>query len=408
MSWLTHLEFAFSGERLPADRPQNNDGADGDILECRYDLEGIRASVDRDAIAAGAGSLWRYAPLLPVGEPGRAVTLGEGWTPLAQAPGLAARLGLRHLHVKNEGCNPTGTFKDRGAAVALTRCRELGIDTVVHNSSGNAAAAWALYAARAGVACVNVIPPDTQESCLVPCVLSGARTIVFDGPWHEAGRAVRDAVERHGWFNVMTLREPYRMEGKKTMGLEIAEQLGWRLPDVVVYPVGGGLGALAIFKAFEELRALGWVGGAARPRLVVAQYEGCAPIEKAWREGRPRAEPWTRLDVLPGGLKSGVPPGDRALLAMLRADGGAAYAVSSGDALACAAEMTALEGIFPAPESAITVAALRAAIGDGVVRRDDTVVIVATGAGVKSIPNFHPPAPERMRAGEAIAAAPGG
>jgi threonine synthase len=360
--------------------------------------------VDRDALARGPRSLWRYAPLLPTENPSEAVTLGEGWTPLIPVPRLGKALGLHNLYVKDEGRNPSGSFKDRGASVAVSRYRELGIRTVVHASSGNAAAAWSLYAARAGIECVNVLPQDALDSSLVQCVLAGARTVIYAGPWQDSRDVAQAATARHGWFDVMTLREPYRMEGKKTIGLELAEQLGWRLPDVLVYPVGSGLGPLAIFKAFRELQELGWVGDTTRPRLVAAQYEGCAPIVKAWRENRERAEPWPHLDVLPGGLKGARPAGDRALLALLRATGGAAHAVSTSDALAAAAEMTAEEGVFPAPESAITFAAARMAVADGTIRSEETVVLVVTATGLKSIANFAVPPVERLPVGGTITA----
>ena len=356
----------------------------GDFPQVRYDLSRIARDVDRDALARGPSSLWRYADLLPIDEPEHAVTLGEGWTPVLPMPRLGEGLGCPRLWAKDEGRNPSGTFKDRGASVAVTRLRELGICTVVHNSSGNAGGAWALYSARAGLRCVNLLPADVMAASLRQSTLSGADTVLFEGPWQEAGAAVAKAVQEHGWFNAGTLKEPHRLEGKKTMGLELAEQFSWRLPDAIVYPTGGGLGIIAIYKAFEELQALGWVDSGPLPRLIVTQYEGCAPIVRAFCAGADHADVWTDLDVLPGGLKSPGPPGDRAVLELLRETGGSAVAVSSQDAIAAAAKTARLEGILPCPEAGTTVAGLAKALERGVVDRDANIVLMLTGSGLKS------------------------
>ena len=315
----------------------------GDYPEVRYDLPRIARDVDRDALVRGPSSLWRYADLLPIDEPEHAVTLGEGWTPVLPLPRLGEGLGCPRLWAKDEGRNPSGTFKDRGASVAVTRLRELGISTVVHNSSGNAAGAWALYSARAGLRCVNLLPADVMAASLRQSTLSGADTVLFEGPWREAGAAVAKAVQEHGWFNAGTLKEPHRLEGKKTMGLELAEQFSWRLPDAIVYPTGGGLGIIAIYKAFKELQALGWVDSGPLPKLIVTQYEGCAPIVRAFSAGAGRADVWTHLDVPPGGLKSARPPGDRAVLDLLRETGGDAIAISSDEAVGAATRRDAAE-----------------------------------------------------------------
>ena len=356
----------------------------GDYPEVRYDLSRIARDVDRDALARGPSSLWRYADLLPIDEPEHAVTLGEGWTPVLPMPRLGEELGCPRLWAKDEGRNPSGTFKDRGASVAVTRLRELGISTVIHNSSGNAAGAWALYSARAGLRCVNLLPVDVMAASLRQSTLSGADTVLFEGPWQEAGAVVAKAVEEHGWFNAGTLKEPHRLEGKKTMGLELAEQFSWRLPDAVVYPTGGGLGIIAIYKAFKELQALGWVDSGPLPRLIVTQYEGCAPIVRAFCAGADHADVWTDLDVLPGGLKSPGPPGDRAVLELLRETGGSAVAVSSQDAIAAAAKTARLEGLLPCPEAGTTVAGLAKALERGAVDRDANIVLMLTGSGLKS------------------------
>lgn len=375
----------------------------GDFPEVRYDLARIAREVDRDAFVRGPASLWRYAPLLSVENPENAVTLGEGWTPLVPVPRLGAMLGCSRLWAKDEGRNPSGTFKDRGASVALTRLRELGIRTVVHNSSGNAGGAWGMYAARAGIRCVNLLPSDILPASLCQSALSGAGTILLDGPWQESGPMVADAAARNGWYHVGTLKEPHRLEGKKTMGIEIAEQFGWALPDAIVYPTGGGLGAIAMYKAFRELRELGWIADTPLPKLIVTQYEGCAPIVRAFEAGADKAEPWTELDVPPGGLKSTRPPGDRAVLKLIRETGGTAIAVATTDAVAAVGDVARQEGLFPCPEVGTTVVGLQKALAAGIVDSDARVVLMFTGSGLKSIPVLPEPATRTVQAGRHIA-----
>lgn len=401
MSYLTHLEALSGGERFSAGAPCNS--GDKTVLFARYDLARLRREVTREAIERGPATLWRYAPLLPVADPDRAVTLGEGYTPMLKTERLARALGCRSLWVKDEGRNPSGTFKDRGAAVAVSRYRELGVKAVALNSSGNAGGSWSLYAARAGISCVSVLPTDAQSSSLSHCASAGARAF-FVEDWHRAGRIVAEACAQHGWFNVNTLKEPYRLEGKKTMGLEIAEQLGWQLPDIVVYPMGGGLGAIAIWKAFEELRELGWIDGR-MPRLIVTQYAGCAPVVKAFDEGKLEVEPWQQLDVPPGGLKSPDPPGGRLVLELIRRHGGAAVSVTTDEAIAAVTEMAQAEGVFACPESATTLVGLRKALARGLVKSEERVVLMSTGSGLKSIPTLAKPAVRTIRSAAEIGAA---
>jgi len=386
MSYLTYIENA-DGKHFDPGTPHSAPPAVA--LRARYDLDRLRREVTRESIASGPANLWRYAPLLPVAHPDQAVSLNEGWTPLLQAPRLAHALGMKQLMVKDEGRNPSGTFKDRGATVAVSRYVELGVKTVAHNSSGNAGGSWSLYAARAGITCVNILPTDAQPASRQHCRASGQPTFLLEN-WHDGGRLVAEACDKNGWLNICTLREPYRLEGKKTMGLEIAEQLGWRMPDAIVYPMGGGLGAIAIFKAFEELIQLGWIKGKL-PRLYVTQYEGCAPLVKAWSEGRDEVTPWGKIDIPPGGLKSPNPPGGRAVLELIRKHGGGAVTASADEALAAVDEMTREEGLFPCPESATTLAGLRKAIAQGWIKTDEEVVLISTGSGLKSIPTLATP-----------------
>lgn len=405
MSYLTHLQCAESGKRFAGDESRLNTCPSGDILEARYDLERLSREVSKDDIVGGPSSLWRYAPMLPVASPEKAVTLSEGWTPLLRLPTLGRLFGTPNLYLKDESRNPSGTFKDRGASVAISRLRELGVKTVALNSSGNAGASWALYAARAEMRCISLLPSDVLPASLQQCAMAGALTFLFDGPWHEAGRIIQDGAQRHGWFNSNTLKEPYRLEGKKTMGYEICEQLGWELPDVIVYPTGGALGAIALFKAFEELRTLGWVKGNRLPRLIVTQYEGCAPIVKAFKEGREQSELWENLDVLPGGLKSPRPPGDKAVLRILRQSGGTAVAVSTQQALENVDLVTREEGIFPCPEAATVLAGLVTGLAEGYIERHDRIVLMNTGSGLKSIPNLLEPERVAIRTADELAEA---
>ncbi len=386
MSYLTHIA-GISGARFDAARPLSAPPADR--LRACYDLERIRREVTVESIANGPTSLWRYAALLPVDRPENAISLNEGWTPLLNTPRLARKLGMKRLAVKDEGRNPSGTFKDRGASVAVSRYLELGVKTVAHNSSGNAGGSWSLYAARAGITCVNILPTDAQPSSRQHCRASGQPTFLLEN-WHDGGRLVAEACEKNGWLNICTLREPYRLEGKKTIGLEIAEQLGWRMPEVIVYPMGGGLGALAIYKAFEELLQLGWISGKL-PRLYITQYDGCAPLVTAWDEGRDECTPWGEINIPPGGLKSPNPPGGRAVLELIRDHGGGALAVTADEALAAVDEMTREEGLFPCPESATTLVGLRKAIARGWINAEEAVVLISTGSGLKSIPTMEEP-----------------
>ena len=401
MSYVDSIVCWRSGQRVVDGTPVECEL--GDFPEVHYDLARLAKEFDRDRLASGPSSLWRYWPLLSADDPKNAVSLGEGWTPLIPTPRLGQILGCRQLSIKDEGRNPSGTFKDRGASVAVTRLRELGIKTVVHNSSGNAAGAWGMYAARAGIKCVNVLPTDVLPASLSQSAMSGADTVLLDGPWQQSGAMVADAVKDKGWFNVGTFKEPHRLEGKKTMGLEIAEQLAWSLPDTIVYPTGGGLGAVAIYKAFRELSELGWIPDRPLPKLIVVQYEGCAPVVKAFEAGADHAETWTDLDVPPGGLKSTRPPGDRMLLKLIRETKGAAIAVGTDDAISAAGDAVRLEGLFPCPEVGTTIAGLRKALAAGIVDRDERVLLMFTGSGLKSIPVFPAPATRSIKIGERIA-----
>ena len=393
-SHLKYLECSECGARFSSDSVTTGSCCAGGILLARYDLQAARESNSKSELGKASGSLWRYAPFLPAAELRSVVSLGEGWTPLLRAPRLGARIGCPELYIKDEGQNPTGSFKDRGASVAITRYRELGVKTVVLNSSGNAGAAWGLYAARAGIRCVSIVPPDIQPVSLAQCILSGARTFIYED-WHDAGALVSRISARTGWLNAGTLNEPYRLEGKKTIGYELAEQFGWALPNAIFCPIGGGTGAIAIWKAFQELRDLGWIDSPL-PRLFVTQYEGCAPIVRAFEMGAAECAPWERIDIPPGGLKSPKPAGGKQVLTLLRQTRGAAFSISAKASFEAVSEATMTEGIFLCPEAATTLVGVRVAIERGLISANERVVVINTGSGLKSVTSLPIAAPKAI------------
>jgi threonine synthase len=353
----------------------------GSPLLARYDLSAVRA---RPADLVGrAPDLWRYHELLPVSSREHVVTLGEGMTPLLPAPELGKALGMSDLLVKDEGLLPTGSFKARGAAVGVSRARELGASRLVMPTNGNAGAAWSTYAARAGLAATVVMPVGAPTITRAETVATGGRLHLVDGLISDAGRIVGDAVANASqpWFDVSTLKEPYRIEGKKTMGLEIVEQLGWRMPDVVVYPTGGGVGLIGIHKALNELVELGWVEGPL-PRLVAVQATGCAPIVRAFESGAESSQPWPDAHTVAFGINVPKALGDFIVLDALRDTGGTAVAVDDEDLLQDVRLAGRLEGMFMCPEGAATVTATRILRERGWLSSDDQTVLLNTGAGI--------------------------
>jgi threonine synthase len=337
--------------------------------------------VRRDDLRGRDASLWRYRELLPVQDIAQAVTLGEGFTPLLPLQ-WASRHGMHAVRVKDEGRNPTGTFKARGAAVGVTRLRELGVQRVVVSSSGNAGDAWATYCRRGAIDATIFLPDDAPSATLTEAGLSGQRVHTFGGHNSRGGRLANAWAKADDAFCANTFQEPYRLEGKKTMGLEIAEQLGWRLPDVVLYPIGGGVGLIGIWKAFSELLELGWVEGD-MPRFVVTQYEGCAPIAEAFASKRERCLPWGEISTPPGGLRAPKPIADFLILRILRETNGEAIAVSGEAALAVVREVMATDGLFVCPEAATTLVALRQLLREGRISTGEEIVVVNTGSGLK-------------------------
>ncbi|GAB7388949.1 threonine synthase [Bacillaceae bacterium] len=353
----------------------------GSPLLARYDLEAVRRTVSRETLKEREPSLWRYHELLPVREPKNIVTLGEGMTPLLPLPRLSEAADMR-LFLKDEGAMPTGTFKARGAAVGVSRAKELGVTRIAMPTNGNAGSAWAVYAARAGIQTTIVMPKDAPEIPRAECAAAGANLYLVDGLISDAGNIVGRAVQKYGWFDASTLKEPYRIEGKKTMGLEIMEQMNWEAPDVILYPTGGGVGMIGIYKALRELATLGWIPEK-MPRLVAVQARGCAPIVKAWREKKPVSEFWPNAQTVAFGITVPKALGDFLVLEAVYETGGCAVAVDDEEILAAQKTLAAQEGMFICPEGAATLVAARQLRESGWIRSGERVVLLNTGSGIK-------------------------
>jgi threonine synthase len=354
----------------------------GSPLLVRYDLIKAKGALAKSSFQARVASLWRYRELLPLQDDANLVSLGEGYTPLLRAQHLGAELGLRRLWIKDEAQNPTGSFKDRGLSLALSRAKELGVKKAAIPSAGNAGGSFAAYAARAGIEAHVFMPRDTPIANQIEVEQYGAKLTLVDGLINDCGRIVAEKKATEGWFDVSTLKEPYRLEGKKTMGYEIAEQLDWHLPDVIIYPTGGGTGLIGMWKAFGEIEELGWIGSA-RPRMVSVQASGCAPIVKAFSENKPSAEPWQNGQTIASGLRVPQAVGDFLMLQAIRASGGTALSVDDTDMLAEIKTVGKTEGIFFCPEGAACVVALRRLVENGWVKSNDEVLIFNTASGLK-------------------------
>ncbi|NYZ63267.1 threonine synthase [Luteimonas deserti] len=382
-SFLSHLVCPRSGLRYDADRIQQLSAVGAPLLAV-YDLDALRDAVPRSALAGRTSTLWRWHELLPVRDPRHVVSLGEGGTPVLPLPRLGRALGIDALSMKDEGIVPTGSFKARGATVGVSRARELGVTALAMPTNGNAGAAWALYAARAGIHATIVMPRDAPSITRNEVAIAGAALYLVDGLISDAGKIVAHAVAERGLYDASTLKEPYRIEGKKTMGLELAEQFDWCLPDVILYPTGGGVGLIGLRKAFDELRALGWLDPARPlPRLVAVQASGCAPIVDAWTRRAPDSEFWAGSRTVAFGLNVPKALGDFLVLDALYATGGCAVAVDDDDLLAAQRDAARLEGTFVCPEGAALFAAARQLRETGWIRAGERVVALNTGAGIK-------------------------
>jgi threonine synthase len=384
---VTHLECALCGRSYEARRLHNLCTECGRPLLVRYDLKTAAGTLTRESLKGRRADLWRYAEVLPVERAENIVSLGEGWTPLLTAGRLGASLGLRHLYVKDESQNPTQSFKARGMTAAVSMAKELGVSKLAVPSAGNAAGALAAYAARAGLEAHIFMPRDTPRANIVECEQVGAHVTLMEGLITDCGAEVGRRKEIEGWFDVSTLKEPYRVEGKKTLGYELAEQMSWVLPEVIIYPTGGGTGLVGMWKAFDEMEALGWIDSK-RPRMVSVQSEGCAPIVRAFEEGKRFADEFENAATVASGLRVPKAVGDFLILDALRASKGTAVAVSDAELLAAVGEIGAAEGLFVAPEGAACLPALRKLIERGEVKEDERVVLFNTGAGVKYLESF--------------------
>jgi threonine synthase len=376
-TFVTHLECSLASERYPANTLQTLSRA-GRPLLVRYDLDGVRRALPREALAERPQSLWRYRELLPVRRPEDIVSLGEVMTPLIPLRRLA---GSGEVLVKEEGRLPTGSFKARGLALAVSMAKALGVGTMAMPSNGNAGAAMAAYCSRAGIKAYVFCPADTPAVNVREIAMQGAEVFLVDGLIDDCGKLVAEGERAVGWFNCATLREPYRIEGKKTMGIELAEQLGWELPDVIFYPTGGGTGIIGMWKAFAELEAIGWIGPR-RPRMVVVQAAGCAPMVKAWEEGAEHASRWENAQTFAAGIRVPQGIGDFLILRAVRESDGFATAVSD-DAIAAAWREVAEEGLLLCPETAATYAAYKEALADGRVGGGERVVLFNCASGLK-------------------------
>jgi threonine synthase len=381
-SFLSHLECGLCGERLEPDRLWNLCPKCGKPLLARYDLDAARAAVTREDVARRGPTMWRYRELLPVRDGAFELSLGEGFTPLFRTARLERETGHGPLYVKDEGLNPTGSFKARGLSAAVSRAFELGVRAVSIPTAGNAGCAMSAYAALAGMEAHVFMPADVPKPFINECRVLGAKVTLIDGLITDCGKAAREGVEKHGRFDVSTLKEPYRIEGKKTMGYEVAEQMDWQLPDVIVYPTGGGTGLVGMWKAFDEMEKLGWIGPK-RPRMVTVQSTGCAPMVKAFHEGKEFAEPWPNAKTIADGMRVPAAVGDFLILRALRESGGTAVAVPDSEILEATYLMGKTTGIWPAPEGGATLAALLRLKNDGWVRDGESVVLFNTGSGAK-------------------------
>ena len=406
---VTHLECALCGLRHEANVLQNLCVQCGKPLLVRYDLEKAAQTLTKESLKTRESSLWRYREVLPVENPENTVSLGEGWTPLFKTDKLAATLPVKlNLFIKDEGQNPTQSFKARGMTAAISMAKELGVKKLAVPSAGNAAGALAAYAAKAGMEANIFMPSDTPRANIVECEQTGAKVTLVDGLITDCGKIIADRKEAEGWFDVSTLKEPYRVEGKKTMGYELAEQMSamsiklqfdasggdklkfvghWTLPDVIMYPTGGGTGLIGMWKAFDEMEQMGWIGSE-RPRMVTVQSTTCAPIVRAFNAGERFADEFENAATVASGLRVPKAIGDFMILDAIRASGGTAVAVTDEELVAAVKEIGSTTGIFAAPEGAACLPALRKLISDGAVTEGESVVIFNTGAGVKYLEAF--------------------
>lgn len=381
MSYVTHLECAKCKKHYDSEVVNQLCECGGPLI-VKYDLECVKENLKKEDLKGREPNLWRYWELLPVKDKKNIVSLGEGMTPLIKMEVAGPAIGLNNLYLKDEGIIPSGTFKSRGAAVGISRAKELGIKILAMPTNGNAGASWSTYGAKAGIDSVIVMPKDAPEITRNECAITGAKLYLVDGLISDAGKIVARGVKKHGWFDVSTLKEPYRIEGKKTMGLEIAEQFDWEVPDVILYPTGGGVGIIGIYKALRELQEIGWIGDK-MPRLVAVQAAGCAPIVKAWKEGKTESEFWKDAKTCAFGITVPKALGDFLVLEAIYQTQGCAIEVEDEDILKAQMDLASKEGTFVCPEGAALYTAAEKLKAEGWLKEDEKVVMLNTGTGLK-------------------------
>ena len=381
-SYISHLECSVCGKSYPHKQLIGVSPCCEKVLFVRYDLAKLGREVDRDSLVSRPDTMWRYAELLPVDDPSNIVSLGEGVTPLVKSINLAKKLGMTNLYIKDEGLNPTGTFKARGISAAVSKAIELGAKGFTMPSAGNAAGAAAAYGARAGMEVKVFMPKDAPDANKKETLVAGSELNLVEGLINDAGREAVAVAKELGLFDLSTLKEPYRAEGKKSMGLEVVQQLGWKMPDAMIYPTGGGTGIIGMYKGFKELLELGWIEGK-QPKFISVQADGCQPIVKAFNDGAATSEMWADATTKADGLRVPHPFADYLILEAIRATGGTALAVSDHEMIDAMYEMASAEGIFPAPEGAATLVALKYLLDRKFLDPDESVVLFNTGSGYK-------------------------
>lgn len=386
-STFTYLECTYCGKTYTKETLINVCLDCGKPLFARYDLKKAALRMPKDQLRFRESTMWRYREVMPVENEDHIVSLGEGWTPLVHAKRLGSEFGFKHLYLKDESLNPTGSFKARGMSAAISQAKEKGVQKIAIPTAGNAGGATAAYAAKAGMEAHIFMPSDTPIAFQVECEQHGARVEKVDGLISDCSKIVADRKETEGWFDISTLKEPYRVEGKKTMGYELAEQFEWTLPDVVIYPTGGGTGLIGMWKAFNEMEAMGWIGPE-RPRMISVQTEGCAPIVKAFEENKDHADMFENAHTLAYGLRVPGAIGDFLMLNAIRESNGHALAVSDKELLDGVFTLGRTEGIFAAPEAGTTIAVLTKLLGKGLIQKDERIVLFITGGGAKYVDVF--------------------
>jgi len=382
-SYLVNLKCSYCGKECSAEVLQTTCAACGKVLLAQYDLESAKKDLNKDVILRRPQNMWKWFEIMPVRNPENVVTLGEGGTPLLPALRLGQKWGAQKLFLKEEGLNPTGSFKARGMSAAVSKAKELGAKAIGAPSAGNAASALSAYGARAGMSIYVFMPQDVPDMMRKEGMMYGANVYLVKGLINDCGKIVRTLSPDRGWFDVSTLKEPYRQEGKKTMGLELAEQFNWELPDAVIYPTGGGTGIVGMWKAFDELEKIGWIGSK-RPKMISVQSEGCAPIVKAYNEGKRHADLFQNADTIAAGLRVPIAIGDYIMLDAIRASGGKALSVTDEEIRIAMREVSKAEGVFASPEGAATYAAYKHLMDDGFLKPEESVVLFSCGSLFKN------------------------